>query len=84
MLGCAPGQVLPFSTGVILEPLPIERLVAGLPAARDDLSPANWLAAAHAIMTTDTQPKAASRRTTVGGRAVIRARRARGRKKLSA
>ncbi|MFM1989172.1 MAG: hypothetical protein RJA99_2129 [Pseudomonadota bacterium] len=68
LLGCGATQVLPFSTGVILEPLPVDRLVAGLPAARDDLKADNWAAAAEAIMTTDTVPKAASRRVTIGGR----------------
>ena len=68
LLGCAPGQVLPFSTGVILEPLPVDRLVAGLPAARDDLRGDRWADAAEAIMTTDTLPKAASRRVSVGAR----------------
>jgi len=67
LLGVAPGQVLPFSTGVIMEPLPIERLLAGLPAAVANLTGDNWLNAAQAIMTTDTQPKAASRTITVGG-----------------
>jgi glutamate N-acetyltransferase/amino-acid N-acetyltransferase len=68
LLGCEPAQVLPFSTGVILEPLPVDRLVAGLPAARDDLRVDQWGVAAEAIMTTDTCPKAASRRVTIGGR----------------
>jgi glutamate N-acetyltransferase/amino-acid N-acetyltransferase len=68
LLGCEPAQVLPFSTGVILEPLPVDRLVAGLPAARDDLRVDQWGVAAEAIMTTDTVPKAASRRVTIGGR----------------
>jgi glutamate N-acetyltransferase/amino-acid N-acetyltransferase len=68
LLGCEPAQVLPFSTGVILEPLPVERLVAGLPAAHDDLRVDQWGVAAEAIMTTDTMPKAASRRVTIGGR----------------
>jgi glutamate N-acetyltransferase/amino-acid N-acetyltransferase len=68
LLGCEPGQVLPFSTGVILEPLPVDRLVAGLPAACDDLRADHWGVAAEAIMTTDTMPKAASRRITIGGR----------------
>ena len=54
-------QVLPFSTGVILEPLPIERIKAGLPGAIADLKADNWFAAAHAIMTTDTVAKAASK-----------------------
>jgi glutamate N-acetyltransferase/amino-acid N-acetyltransferase len=69
-LGVAPEQVLPFSTGVILEPLPVDRLVAGLPAAAADLKADNWFAAAHAIMTTDTVAKAASRRIQVGGKTV--------------
>jgi glutamate N-acetyltransferase/amino-acid N-acetyltransferase len=68
LLGCEPGQVLPFSTGVILEPLPVDRLIAGLPAARADLRADHWGVAAEAIMTTDTMPKAASRRITIGGR----------------
>ena len=62
LLGCAADEVLPFSTGVILEHLPVERLIAGLPAARADLAADHWHAAAHAIMTTDTVAKAASRR----------------------
>jgi glutamate N-acetyltransferase / amino-acid N-acetyltransferase len=65
-LRCAPEQVLPFSTGVIMEPLPADRIIAGLPAAAADLRPGNWAAAAEAIMTTDTVPKAASRRTRLG------------------
>jgi glutamate N-acetyltransferase/amino-acid N-acetyltransferase len=69
-LGIAPEQVLPFSTGVILEPLPVERLKAGLPAAKANLSDNNWHAAAHAIMTTDTVAKAASRVVAVNGRNV--------------
>ena len=59
-------QVLPFSTGVILEPLPVDKLVAALPAAVADLAPGNWFDAAHGIMTTDTQPKIASRRINLG------------------
>jgi len=69
-LGCEPAQVLPFSTGVILEPLPMDRLVAGLDPALADLAPARWADAAEAIMTTDTLPKAASRRATVAGASV--------------
>lgn len=61
-LGCARAQVLPFSTGVIMEPLPADRIAAGLPAAIADLDARNWHSAAQAIMTTDTVPKAASRR----------------------
>jgi glutamate N-acetyltransferase/amino-acid N-acetyltransferase len=60
LVKCKPEQVLPFSTGVIMEPLPVEHIVAGLPqavAARND-----WLSAAEAIMTTDTMPKAFSKR----------------------
>ena len=63
-------QVLPFSTGVIMESLPLDRLVAGLPAALADLRADGWLAAAQGIMTTDTLPKAASRQVQIGGRAV--------------
>ena len=68
LLGLRAGAVLPFSTGVILEPLPMDRLLAGLPAARDDLRADGWSEAAEAIMTTDTLPKAASRRVVVDGR----------------
>jgi glutamate N-acetyltransferase/amino-acid N-acetyltransferase len=67
LLGCASAQVLPFSTGVIMEPLPVDRVVAGLPHCLADLKPANWAQAAQAIMTTDTMPKAASRRFDIGG-----------------
>ena len=63
-------QILPFSTGVILEPLPVDRLVAGLPAAIADLASNHWHAAAHAIMTTDTIAKAASRQLTLNGKTV--------------
>ena len=63
-------QVLPFSTGVILEPLPVDRLIAGLPACVAALGDDHWHTAAHAIMTTDTVAKAASRRVDVGGRTV--------------
>ena len=70
LLGCEPQQILPFSTGVILEPLPVDRLVAGLPAAIANLTADNWFNAAEAIMTTDTQPKAASRTVDVCGHAV--------------
>jgi glutamate N-acetyltransferase/amino-acid N-acetyltransferase len=70
LLGCEAGQVLPFSTGVILEQLPIQKIVAGLPAAVSNLKADNWFNAAEAIMTTDTQPKAASRTVTIGGHEV--------------
>ena len=66
LLGCAAAQVLPFSTGVIMEPLPVERIAAGLPACIGDLRADHWLDAAHAIMTTDTLPKAASRQVKIG------------------
>ncbi|MDR2787485.1 MAG: bifunctional glutamate N-acetyltransferase/amino-acid acetyltransferase ArgJ [Candidatus Accumulibacter sp.] len=68
LLSVDANQVLPFSTGVILEPLPVERLVAALPPCRDDLKPDHWHEAAHAIMTTDTVAKAASRRIEIDGR----------------
>jgi len=58
LLGCDSRQVLPFSTGVIMEPLPLERIVAGLPACVADLREDNWARAAETIMTTDTVPKA--------------------------
>ena len=70
LLGLDAQQVLPFSTGVILEQLPIDRIVAGLPAAVSNLKADNWFNAAEAIMTTDTQPKAASRTITIGGHLV--------------
>ena len=65
-VGCAAAQVLPFSTGVIMEPLPVERIAAGLPACVADLRADNWLNAAQAIMTTDTVPKAASTQVKIG------------------
>src|SRR5574343_534988 len=70
LLGLAPAQVLPFSTGVIMEPLPVDRIVAGLPAALADAQPHHWLKAAEGIMTTDTVPKAASRQVSLGGHTV--------------
>ncbi len=70
LLGVAPNQVLPFSTGVILELLPVDRVQAGLPAALADLKADNWHAAAHGIMTTDTVAKAASRLITVNGKKI--------------
>ena len=69
-LGVPASTVLPFSTGVILEPLPIERVEAGLPAATADLREDNWHAAAHAIMTTDTVAKAASERLDIAGNTI--------------
>jgi glutamate N-acetyltransferase/amino-acid N-acetyltransferase len=66
LLGCAADQVLPFSTGVIMEPLPVERIVAGLPQCLKNLSAGDWAGAAEAIMTTDTVPKTASGEFKVG------------------
>ena len=67
--GCKPSQVLPFSTGVILEPLPVYKIVAALPK----MQPADWADAARAIMTTDTVPKSASREGSVGEKHTVRA-----------
>src|SRR5574343_307441 len=69
-LSVSPEQVLPFSTGVIMETLPSERIIAGLGAALADAKATNWGRAAEAIMTTDTLPKAASRQLSIGGRTV--------------
>lgn len=69
-LGVDAQQVLPFSTGVIMETLPVDRVVAGLPAAVAALAPERWLDAAEGIMTTDTLPKAVSTQLTIGGRTV--------------
>ena len=66
-LGCGSAQVLPFSTGVIMEPLPVERIAAGLPDCIADLREDNWASAAESIMTTDTVPKARSVRLRLGG-----------------
>lgn len=67
LIGCVPQQVLPFSTGVIMETLPVDRIAAGLPGALAALQADNWGEAAAGIMTTDTLPKAGSRRITLGG-----------------
>ena len=69
-LEIAPEEVLPFSTGVIMETLPSDRIQAALPDALADLKADNWAVAAAAIMTTDTLPKAASRQVTIGGKTV--------------
>ncbi|MEO6973422.1 MAG: bifunctional glutamate N-acetyltransferase/amino-acid acetyltransferase ArgJ, partial [Rhodoferax sp.] len=69
-LSLAPEQVLPFSTGVIMESLPLERIEAGLPAAVADAQESHWVRAAEAIMTTDTVPKAFSTRVVIGGATV--------------
>jgi len=70
LMNLRPEQVLPFSTGVIMEPLPLARVLAGIPACIEDLREDNWLSAAQAIMTTDTLPKATSRQIEVDGRRV--------------
>ncbi len=67
---CTPEQVLPFSTGVIGQPLPVEKIVAALPEALANLKEDNWLAAAKAIMTTDTIGKAMSKQIEIGGQAI--------------
>jgi len=69
-LGITPRQVLPFSTGVIMEQLPVDRIAAGLPAALADAKPEHWLRAAEGIMTTDTVPKAFSRQVQLEGETV--------------
>ena len=70
LMGLTSEQILPFSTGVILEPLPVDRIKAGLPAALKNLSANNWVSAAHGIMTTDTLPKIHSQRVTLGGKTI--------------
>ena len=70
LLGCAPEQVLPFSTGVIMEPLPLDKIVAGLPQAIANLKEDNWFAASSTIMTTDIVAKAVSRQVQIGGKMV--------------
>lgn len=69
-LDIAPEQILPFSTGVIMEPLPVDRIEAGLPAALADAAPDHWARAAEGIMTTDTVPKAFSQQVQIGGATV--------------
>jgi glutamate N-acetyltransferase/amino-acid N-acetyltransferase len=69
-LDIAPEQILPFSTGVIMEPLPVDRIEAGLPAALADASENHWARAAEGIMTTDTIPKAFSQKVQIGGATV--------------
>ncbi|HEY9104026.1 bifunctional glutamate N-acetyltransferase/amino-acid acetyltransferase ArgJ [Chitinimonas sp.] len=69
-MGVAREQILPFSTGVILEPLPHEKIVAALPQAVANLAPANWAEAAEAIMTTDVVSKAASKQVVIAGKTI--------------
>ena len=71
LIGCQGNQVLPFSTGVIMEPLPVDRLIDGLPQAIARLASTHWLEAAEAIMTTDTLPKAVSKKGVIDGKSVI-------------
>ena len=70
LLGCKPEQILPFSTGVILEPLPMDRLLGGLPGCIADLRQDNWLPAAEAIMTTDIVAKGVSRQVSLDGKTI--------------
>lgn len=70
LLGCKPEETLVFSTGVIMEPLPMDRLLAGLPKACENLGEDNWMEAAQAIMTTDTVQKAFSTKAVIDGKLV--------------
>ncbi|MPS81050.1 MAG: bifunctional glutamate N-acetyltransferase/amino-acid acetyltransferase ArgJ [Achromobacter sp.] len=70
LLGVPASEILPFSTGVILEPLPLDRLVAGLPGAIANLAADHWSSAAHGIMTTDTLPKISSAKVQIDGKTV--------------
>ena len=70
LLNLQANQILPFSTGVILEPLPVDKVIAGLPAAIENLKEDNWLNAAEAIMTTDIVAKGTSRQIKLSGKTV--------------
>ncbi len=70
LLDCKPSQILPFSTGVIMEPLPVAKIAAGLPAAVANMTADNWLTAAEAIMTTDIVSKAISKQVEIDGKLV--------------
>ncbi len=70
LLGCVPEQVLPYSTGVIMEPLPVDKIVAGMPQAVANLNANNWFDAANAIMTTDIVAKAVSKQVQINGKTV--------------
>jgi glutamate N-acetyltransferase/amino-acid N-acetyltransferase len=70
LMGLQREQILPFSTGVILEPLPVEKVVAAMPQAISRLEADNWFNAAESIMTTDTQPKAASKQVQINGQTI--------------
>ena len=67
VLECPENQIFVSSTGVIGEPLPVERIIGALPVLKKELSPTSWKAAAEAIMTTDTFPKGATRKAEIGG-----------------
>ncbi|MBV1775063.1 bifunctional glutamate N-acetyltransferase/amino-acid acetyltransferase ArgJ [Burkholderiaceae bacterium DAT-1] len=69
-LGVAREAILPFSTGVIMEPLPVEKIVSALPQAIANLTEASWSEAAEAIMTTDVLPKVASKQVVIDGKTV--------------
>ena len=70
LLNLQANQILPFSTGVILEPLPVDKVIAGMPAAIENLKEDNWLNAAEAIMTTDIVAKGTSRQLTIGSKQI--------------
>jgi len=70
LMGLKREQILPFSTGVILEPLPVEKVVAAMPQAISRLEADNWFNAAESIMTTDTQPKATSKQVQINGQTI--------------
>ena len=70
LVDCTTQQVLPFSTGVIMEPLPVDRIIKGLPAAVANCKTDNWFSAAQAIMTTDIVPNAASKQIQIDGKTV--------------
>lgn len=70
LAGCSAAAVVPFSTGVIGEPLPVDRIRSALPAAMEDLAEDGWAAAATGILTTDTRPKGASRQIEIDGQVV--------------
>jgi glutamate N-acetyltransferase / amino-acid N-acetyltransferase len=70
LLNIQANQILPFSTGVILEPLPVDKVIAGMPAAIENLKEDNWLNAAEAIMTTDIVAKGTSRQIQLNGKAI--------------
>ena len=70
LLGVQANQILPFSTGVILESLPVDKVIAGMPAAIANLQEDNWLNAAEAIMTTDIVAKGVSKQITIEGKKI--------------